>query len=253
MQGTPVFYKDIVPLDRSRHATLCLMQRADYRYASETNSIFLATVEFSQACREYPIVFADDGKVVFPLAIVGLRDAENVFITQEGAWDATYVPAYVRRYPFILSTQPDSEILTVCVDRSYPNLNNEQRGQALFEGGTESAFLKESIEFLRDFQTQHALSVQIAGRLKELGILEPMQANVELKAGPRLNLGGFFVVNRQRLTELPDEQLVALVRDGSMGLIYLHLNSLDNFARLIDRLAARTVHPLASTPTAGNA
>ncbi len=253
MQGTPVFYREIVPLDRARHATLHLAPRADYRYALGTNSVFLAAVEFAQSSREYPIVFADDGESTFPLAILGLRDVENLFVTPEGGWAAAYVPAYVRRYPFILSTQPDSDILTVCIDRSYPNLNNETRGLALFEGGEESAFLKESIEFLRDFQNQYAMTIRLAARLKELGLLEPMQANVELKAGPRLNLGGFFIVNRERLLTLPAEQIVALVQDGSMELIYLHLNSLDNFARLIERLAEKPGHNLADTPTVGNA
>ena len=253
MQGTPVFYKEIVALDRARHATLFLTPRGDYRYAMGTNSVFLAAVEFGQACREYPIVFADDGETAFPLAILGLRDAENLFVTSEGQWDASYVPAYVRRYPFILSAQPGSDVLTVCIDRSYPNLNSERRGQALFEEGGESAFLRESIEFLRDFQAQYAVTVRMANRLKDLGILEPMQANIELKDGPRMNLGGFLVVNRQRLAELSADQVLELVRDGGMELIYLHLSSLNNFAQLIDRLVATPGSNLANTPTAGSA
>jgi hypothetical protein len=253
MQNNPMFYKEIIPLDRNRHASLFLAPRNDYRYATSTNSVFLAAVEFNRACREYPIVFADDGQTVFPLAVLGLRDGENLFVTSEGGWNATYVPAYVRRYPFILSTQPNSDTLTVCIDRSCPNLNTEQEGQALFEEGKESTFLQESLDFLKDFQTQYAMSVQMSTRLKELGILEPMQANIELKNGSKLNMGGFFVVSRQRLSELAPELLAELVRNGILELIYLHLNSLDNFARLVERLANQPAKTLANTPTAGNA
>ncbi|CAK0774747.1 conserved hypothetical protein [Gammaproteobacteria bacterium] len=253
MQANPIFYKEIVPLDRNHHARLFLAPRTNYRYACATNSVFLAVAEFSRASHEYPIVFGDDGQTTFPLAILGLRDAENLFVTVEGKWNATYVPAYVRRYPFILSTQPNSDTLTVCIDRAYPNLNSEQEGLALFEEGRESTFLQESVDFLKDFQTQYALTLQFSTRLKDLGILESMQANVQLDTGLKLNMGGFFVVNRQRLINLSAEQIKELACDGTLELIYLHLNSLENFGRLIGFLPTRSTNNLANTPTAGSA
>jgi hypothetical protein len=253
MQTNPIFYKEITPLDRNRHAGLFLAPRTDYRYAGSTNSIFLAAVEFGRAFREYPIVFGDDGQSIFPLAVLGLRDGENLFVTPEGGWDASYVPAYVRRYPFILSTQPNSDSLTVCIDQSYTNLNTEQEGQALFEEGKESTLLQESLAFLKDFQTQYAVTVQIGNRLKELGILESMQANIQLNGGSKLNMGGFLSVNRSRLSELSEGQLASLARDGILELIYLHLNSMDNFARLVERLSKIPAKTLANTPTVGSA
>lgn len=253
MQANPVFYKEIVPLDRNRHATLYLAPRTGFQYAAATNSVFLASVEFARACNEYPIVFGEDGQSTFSLAILGLRDMENVFVTQEGKWDAAYIPAYVRRYPFILSTYPNSDTLTVCIDRSYPNLNSEREGYALFENGQESQLLNESLDFLKDFQSQYALTIQLGTRLKELGLLESMQANVELNNGTTMNMGGFMVVNRQRLVELPADQIKELAMNGILELIYLHLHSLDNFGRLVERLAGRPPKNLANTPTAGNA
>ncbi|CAK0780596.1 conserved hypothetical protein [Gammaproteobacteria bacterium] len=253
MQNNPLFYKEVVPLDRSQHSDLFLAPRGDYRYAADTNSVFMATVEFARACREYPIVFGKDGQTTFPLAILGLREGENLFVTAAGGWSAAYVPAYVRRYPFILSTQPDSDTLTVCIDSADSSFNNERRGLALFENGVESAFLKNSVDFLKDFQVQYAASIQIATRIEELGILEAMQANVELKTGSRMNIGGFLVVNRQRLFDLSAEQLAGLVRDGILELIYLHLHSMDNFSYLVERLATHPTGSLVATPTAGSA
>ncbi|CAK0762246.1 conserved hypothetical protein [Gammaproteobacteria bacterium] len=253
MQSTPVFYQEIVPLDRRQHGALFFAPGVDYRYAMGSNAIFLATVEFGRTCHEYPIVFGDDGQTAFPLVVLGLRDGENLFVTAEGKWNASYIPAYVRRYPFILSTQPDSDVLTVCIDQSSPNFNSEQRGMALFEGGMESDFLRKTLDFLKDFQAQYVLSIRFAARLKALGILEPMQANVEINTGARLRMGGFFAVNRQRLADLPAEQLAELVRDGGVELIYLHLNSLDNFSHLMGRLPVSQAESLAATPTVGSA
>jgi len=253
MQSAPVLYQEIVPLDRNQHASLFLDPSVDYRYAVGANAVFLAAVEFNQASREYPIVFGDDGQTTFPLAVLGLRDGENLFVTPEGKWIANYIPAYVRRYPFILSTQPNSDILTVCIDQSCPKFNSERRGLALFDGSMDSDFLRNSVNFLKDFQAQYALSVQLSTRLKELGVLESMQANIEINTGSRFHMGGFFAVNRQRLIDLSAEQLAELVRNGSMELIYLHLNSLDNFTRLVSRLPVSQVENLAGTPTAGSA
>lgn len=261
MQTNPIFYKEIVPLDRNHHAQLCLIQRANYRYASETNSIFLTITEFSRALREYPIVFTENSQNVFPLAILGLRDAENLFLTPDGNWKANYIPAYVRRYPFILSNQPNSNDLTVCIDRAYTNFNSDRQGIPLFENGAESQFLKDSLTFLQDFQSNYELSLKFSNRIKELGILEPMQANVEFNNGIKLSMGGFLVVNRQRLANIAAEQLQELIRDGTLELIYLHLNSLENFGRLVDLLSNRSpnsiINPqsanLMNTQTAGNA
>lgn len=258
MTNNPLFYKEVVPLDRRRHASLFLAQQPSYRYAATTNSVLLTLVEFIHASREYPIVFGNDGQSTFPLAILGLRDNENLFVTPEGKWQANYIPAYVRRYPFILSTQADSDNLTVCIDRSSANINSDA-GLRLFENDQETDFLKGCVNFLKDYQTQHALTQQVCTRIKDLNILEPMQANIELNTGAKLNMGGFLAVNRQRLINLPAEQLAGLVRDGILELIYLHLHSMDNFGRLVERF---TAHPknlenlpknLENLPTAGNA
>jgi len=252
MQNNPLFYKEVVPLDRRRHASLFLAPQPSYRYAATTNSVLLTVVEFPRACREYPIVFASDAQTIFPLVVLGLRDTENLFVTREGKWDATYIPAYVRRYPFILSSQPDSENLTVCIDRAAANLNTED-GIRMFENDQETDFMKGCVDFLKDFQNQYTITQQICARLKDLNILEPMQANIELNTGAKLNMGGFLAVNRRRLSELPAEQLAGLVRDGILELIYLHIHSMENFTRLIERFTNRSPQDLANLPVGGNA
>ena len=106
----PLFYKQVVPLNKEVHGELYVEGIEDYLHTKDTNSIYIAAVEFLQASREYPIVFAkgkDD--VVFPVALLGLEQNQNVFIDKSGAWTANYIPAYVRRYPFILATADDTK------------------------------------------------------------------------------------------------------------------------------------------------
>ena len=253
MQSTPLFYKNIIPLDRNQHGKLSLEFPINYRYATHTNSVFLTTTEFERACREYPIAFGSDGNGTFPMAIVGLRAEENLFVSAKGDWDTAYVPAYVRRYPFIFSTQPGSDGLILCIDSACVGLNDKHQGRPLFEGNTESAFLKEFLEFLKDFQTQAELTMRTTDRLQSLGILESISANIEFSTGTKFSLEGLSIVNRKQLAALSHEQLADLVRDGTMELIHLHLYSLNNFAPLGERLAARTTINLATLQVAGHA
>ncbi len=239
MQATPLFYRDVVPLDRNDHGNFFLAPKTDYYYTAQSNAVFLAAVEFRRAAQEYPIVFGDDGSNVFPVAVLGLRDQENLYLAPDGQWNAGYIPAYVRRYPFILSSQPGSNNLAVCLDQSYPGVNQEGRGDALFNNGVESEFLKQSLDFLMDYQGQYVRTIALGKRLKDLGILETMQANVEMSNGARLNLTGFLVVNRERLINLPPETLGEMAKDGSLELVYLHLFSMETFAGLVQKLASR--------------
>src|SRR3546814_5217323 len=66
--------------------------------------------EFVQAQRFLPIVFSAGANPV-PLGLMGLNEGINTFTDDEGKLRGpTYVPAYVRRYPFMLAKlRPDSE------------------------------------------------------------------------------------------------------------------------------------------------
>ena len=102
MENLPLFYKDVVPLNKDTHADLSVEAAKDYSHVSDTNSIYIAAVEFPRANREYPIVFAKVGEIPFPVALLGAKKNFNAYIQEDGRWNAKYIPAYVRRYPFIL-------------------------------------------------------------------------------------------------------------------------------------------------------
>ena len=237
MNTLPLFYKKIVPLNKSQHQNLCVTPIKDYNHTRNTNSLYIAAVEFIQASREYPIVFGTDNDgSIFPLVLLGLKNNENLYVGKKGEWLARYIPAYVRRYPFILAAdKQNSGNFAVCIDESYPGFHAKKTGTRLFSSdGTESALLKKSVDFLKDYQNHIQLTKVFCNIIKELNVLEPMQVTME-KGGEKQSLGGFMCVNRKRLKELPVEKLSAIARNGHLELIYAHLHSLMNLDVLLKR------------------
>lgn len=234
----PLFYKKIVPLNKEQHREMYVEPISDFKHTEGTNSIYIAAVEFLLASKEYPIVFGQSAdNNFFPVVILGLKGNRNLFINNEGAWQANYLPAYVRRYPFILASVNNDGNFTVCIDESYPGFNSKKKGQPLFtENGEESELLKQSVGFLKEYQNHIQLTQLFCNNIQKLDLLEPMQANVELTDGDKYSLGGFWGINRAKLKALPGDKLMELVKSDQMELVYAHLNSLENLKTLIRKL-----------------
>jgi hypothetical protein len=239
MSTLPLFYKNVVPLSKEQHGTLSISSTEGFRFAASTNSVYIAAAEFARAAWEYPIIFgADSEGTVFPMVGLGLRNNENLYVNAEGRWNASYVPAYVRRYPFILAkVEPTSEHYTVCLDDEYPGLNANGEGNALFDDkGEQTAIVTQAIDFLKDYEKlRHATSL-FCKSLVEFDLLDTMKASIEIKSGEKHALGGFQCVNREKLNALKQKNLVSLVKTGQMELIYLHLFSLNNIKGLTKKL-----------------
>jgi hypothetical protein len=239
MNTQPLFYKKVVPLNKDKHGKLYIEPIESYAFAGNTNSLYIAAVEFGMAAREYPIVFGQDAEgTLFPVALLGLKNNQNLFVDDKGKWNANYIPAYARRYPFILASQSNDEDkqFAVCIDEGYPGFNTAKEGQALFNAkGEQTTVLKQAVDFLKDYQTHVRLTAEFCRNINELGLLEPMQANIELKSGSKMALGGFQCVNRQKLAGCKPGKLSDLVKSGQMELIYAHLLSLNNVATLLNK------------------
>lgn len=217
---------------------MCVEPIGNYKHTKDTNSVYVAAIEFPKASREYPIVFGKgaDG-AIFPVVLLGLKNNQNLYLGKKGEWLADYIPAYVRRYPFILAANAaNGNNFAVCIDESYPGFNKSKKGQRLFnDKGEETELLKQSVEFLKDYQNHIQLTNLFCNNLDKLELLEPMQANIE-KAGKKQVLGGFLCVNRNRLKSLDTTRLSELMKSDQLELIFAHLSSLSNMDRLIKNL-----------------
>jgi hypothetical protein len=233
-----LIYKTAIPVTRSRHGDCSIEGNTNYGFSGEINSVPLMAVEFPQAAGEYAIVFAGSGTEVAPAVILGVRGAENLYLSDESEWKAKYIPAFLRRYPFVFSREADRFLL--CVDEEYGGFNREGRGQRLFDDeGTPTPYVNNVLNFLQEFQAQFLRTQRFCARLVELNLLEPMQAQVTTQGGPRFSLSGFMAVSRDKLKALPPETLGELAKTDELELLYLHLQSMRNFEGLRDRLEHR--------------
>ena len=232
----PQFYKKVVPLNSEQHARLHIDTAAGYEFARDATAVLLTTVEFSKASREYPIVFLANGNDVNPVVLLGFPGNENQYITHEGMWDAAYIPAYVRRYPFIPGSGVAENELVLCIDEAAPNINTDH-GAALFTEGEHSPYLKRYISLIDDYQVQVKRTAEFSSRLNELKLLVPMKADLKLDEVTN-SLTGFMVVDAARLKALRPAQLSTLVKNDDMACIYAHLSSIENFNRLTPVKAA---------------
>lgn len=227
-----------VLLDRDRHRGRRVRPREDFSFAREANALLLAAVEFNEACKEYAVVFTRSGGKVVSVAMLGLRSGENLFVDEAGAWDARYRPAFVRRHPFVLAQLP-GHALGVCIDEAHAGVD-DPAGEALFDAqGQETPFLRGAIDFLTQFQREVARTEAFCARLEQAGLLREMDARAELADGRRFTVNGLLVVDEKKLMALPDAGALALFRSGELHLVAMHLASLSNMQRLVDRMAQR--------------
>lgn len=232
-----LIYSQAQHLSNERHREWSVKSGADYSFAKGINSIPLTAVEFPSAASEFPIVFAGEGDDVMPVAVMGVQDNENLFIAEDGTVTADYTPAFLRRYPFVFSSSDDGANFTLCIDETFEGCNQDNRGERLFDSeGEQTQYLKNVLEFLKEYQVQFARTQAFCKKLMELDILEPMGAEFTA-AGQKMTLTGFMAINREKLKSLSGDQLAELAQTDGLELAYLSLQSLRNFTSMASKVA----------------
>ncbi|MGI3210768.1 SapC family protein [Roseovarius tibetensis] len=240
-----MIYERAVPINAQAHANWSVKAGDSYAFARDVNSVPIVAAEFSAAALEYAIIFAGEGEVVFPSVILGMRDGENAHVDATGRWTGRYVPAFLRRYPFVFASSKDGETFTLCIDEEYEGLNDEGRGERLFDAdGNRTQYLENMLRFTSEYQGQFKRTEAFARKLLELDLLEPAQAQFNLPDGERTQLAGFKTINRDKLRNLPAETLSDMAKRDELELCYLHLQSLNNLTPMTQRVtAANTPEP----------
>jgi hypothetical protein len=220
----PMFYATPRALDISKDSSLRISRPKHFNFAANTNAIPLLVDEFPMASAYYPIVFAD-GPAPVPAAIVGLRNDKNLFVDTDGQWhEGAYLPAYVRRYPFILMDDPAHKQYVLCIDEA-SDMFGQDGEFALFEDGKPSSFTQGAMEFCAALRQQGDATNEFIKALQDYKLLKPQDTEVDLPDGTRLQLKGFQVIDPKKFDELPDNVYLSWRRKGWIGLVYAHLLS----------------------------
>ena len=244
MQISPPFgYKQVVPFQKT-HKVRLLAPGESPQFVRDGAAIPISYSEFVPAGRHYPIVFISaDGKAYNAVVVVGMQARENLFVA-DGRWAGdVYMPAYARRYPFCMAklsvNRVEQQNRLICVEQSALDEN----GEALFDAkGEATAKWRELERLLGEYEADLERVREMCEILADYGLLEPftMQATLKPeKGGGSMQLAGMHRVAEKNIENLNAAQLKNLVRRGILARIYVHLLSLEHFARLLDRKAAR--------------
>ena len=234
-----LIYSSVKALSKTDHKGWSLKAQDNLNFAKEINSVPVTAIEVGLLAASLPIVFTQ-GDVPGLVAVMGMTEGQNLMINDEGKWEARYIPAFLRRYPFVFAKAPESDSFTVCIDEDFEGWNSKSRGERLFDGdGEQTQYLQNIVAFLQDYQAQFDRTQAFCKRLVELDLLEDIQANFDLADGSKVQLGGFRGINRAKFKALPDDEVVGMFRRDELDLIYLHLQSLSRFQSLAEKFAER--------------
>lgn len=229
----PLFYNDLMPLNSRDHGDWRSRSTDKAKWLVGQHAVPLTVEEFPQAQRHFPIVFSskqseNDSSV--PLALMGLNEGVNVFIDEQGTLTGpTYVPAYVRRYPFMLARlQPESEELSLCFDPTTDLIGEFDEGQPLFEAEQPTDTCKATLGFCEQFEIAGQKTATFIAELEKHGLLMDGEVAIQQEGNDQpFVYRGFRMVDENKLRELRGDLLRTWNQNGMLPLIYAHIFSLE--------------------------
>ncbi|MEO1647702.1 MAG: SapC family protein [Pseudomonadota bacterium] len=239
----PLFYKELAPLNSQDHGDFKVGAFDDASFLAETHAIPLTVDEFVDAQRNYPIVFTA-GDNPLPIALFGLNEGVNTFIGEDKKLlPDIYIPAYIRRYPFILAKlKPDTDDMSLCFDPSSGVVGKRDEGQTLFDAENKpTEYTNGVLEFCRKFEESGQRTRAFLEELKKLDILMDGEIAITRSDNPDQPFlyRGFQMVDENKLRELPTDTLEALNKNGMIMLIHAHLFSMNLMRRVFERQSAQ--------------
>ena len=230
----PMFYSRIEPLSKEAHRNINIRPESEFAFANKSNTVPLTLPEFTLASRHFPILLLGDDLV--PVAALGVRPETNVFVNDKGIWETCiYVPAYIRRHPFILlGGGNDDSRLTLGLDVG--SATTKPDGRALFGAdGKETDVVTQALDFCNQFHGAFLHTQNFSAALKATDIVNDTTLEIEPTPGQRVNLGTFKRINEERLAALPDATILEWRKQGFLHAVYFLLQSMNNWDMLLHK------------------
>ena len=226
-------YKKLEVLNKIQHKNKSVAEVSDFLYSKNLINAPIALSEFFEACKNYPIFFAKDkDNKWFSTALLGYKEGENLFVDKKGKWkELHYIPAFIRGFPFILVNQENKKEMVVSIDSEY--LDEKKSSKKLFdENGNNSEFLNNVIGFLNQYYTDSLSANEFIKQLETWELLEEKVVNNKKPSNSLKLLGGFFIVNEEKLKHLSKKKKDDICAKDAYSLITAHLISLSNIQKL---------------------
>ena len=239
----------VVTVTKEKHAKLRVKPNVDFAHAKELNLAAVMLTELSAATANFPVAFIQhtESGVMRPVAMFGLRPGENYYYGPNG-WDATYVPLLIQRHPFLIGADdenPDSNKLTMCLDRTSPFLT-EGEGIAMFDdNGNPTEFLGTRNQLLGEIFEGERITEQFTQKIREFGLLKPFEILLQSIDGQTRKVTGLWTFDEVKLRQLSDAQVLELNRLDFLAACYVIYGSLFQIHRMMQLRNRKLVEQLA--------
>jgi hypothetical protein len=250
LTGEALFYVAPEPLSKEAHATLGIKNIENpYAFTARTHLVPVTVTEFGPTALCYPIIFIGQEKT--PVAVMGVNANENLFVDEKGAFNPeAYLPAYIRRYPFVLANDGVAKRMVVCIDGKAPMVSDKP-DTPFFENGEPTAFTQGAIDFCNNFEQEAQRTLSFVNLLNELDLFESKTATYNPPGpdgtpGAPQTIAEYQGVSEAKLNALPAEKLKELRDNGALQQIYIHLVSLLGWDRLLVKAMLRPRTPVAA-------
>lgn len=254
LTGNVLFYQQPEPLSPEQHGALGVRQiQQPFEFLRRAHAVPVTVTEFGMAAGAYPIIFVGDDRT--PIVAMGVAQGQNLFVTDQGLTDPDfYVPAFVRRYPFVFASDQNNDRLLLCVDRKAPMVS-DQPEIPFFDNGQPTQFTQDAIEFCSEFERQRRATTEFTDIIKKFDLFEEKSVSFQPRdaqgneSGDQQKIADYWAVSEEKLNALSTEDYMELKNNGAVGAIYAHLVSLMNWQRIIQR----AIRANAARQQAGNA
>lgn len=251
VSGNVMFYKSPKPLNKDQHKKFGVKQiDKPFEFMADQHFVPITAPEFGQAANSFPVIFAGSERA--PLAVLGIRAGENLFVENGLFIQDHYLPNFARRFPFVLASDKESDRFVVCVDEEAECVTNKKPDRMFFEGEDTSDFTKEAFQFLQNFERDRQSTELMIKRFQELDLFEQKEMNFQTQNpdgsnGELQKIADYFAITDERLRKLDAKTLKEFTENGYLGVAYAHIISLNNWQRLVNMTLRRSASEQAST------
>jgi hypothetical protein len=236
----PLLYRGLEPLSRQAHGDMKARRIETIPGVNQAHAVPVTVDEFMLAGRFFPIIFSAGDQPV-PLALMGLHEGANTFFDADGKLidSNIYIPAYVRRYPFMLARLSEAtDQLSLCFDPTAEAIGNFEDGEALFDGENPSKSTNDILAFCEQFEQAGQRTGAFVAELQAMGLLMDGEVAIQPENSDQpFVYRGFQMVDEAKFRDLRGDELRKMNQSGTLALVMAHLFSLslvrDIFARHI--------------------
>ena len=218
------------PLSTTTHAGKSFHQPKNYQHAKTRTTVLLVISELPRAVPAFPLAFIYSRDNYILSSLMGLKPDQNLYVTQEGKWQTSYIPAYLRAHPFYLMESQEGKQV-VCVDENSGLISDRGEAPMFGEDGKTTKKMQQIIDFLQKIARERAITDRACAALDELGLIEPWEG-----------YAGLYSIGEAKLKDLPGEAFIQLRDTGGLKVMYGQLYSLVQMARL-KKLAEQETEP----------